>query len=66
MKRSCNGCRALDTYFKPECLLGFKIQGCKEIEGMVVSWKPLEECPKPKTFSEYIYLYDLKMKGKTI
>lgn len=66
MKRNCNECRALDTIFTPRCNLGFKIQGCKEIYGLTVSWKPLEECPKPKTLSEYAYLHDLKMRGKII
>ncbi len=66
MKRSCNNCRALDTHFKPTCLLGFKIQGCKEVYGLTTSWKPLEECPKPKTISEYYYLFGLKTQGKLI
>lgn len=60
MKRNCNGCRALDTAFKPRCTLGFDIQGSKEYEGLTLEWKPLEECSKPKTYSEYIYLHNLK------
>ena len=43
MKRSCDGCRAFSFADKYEgrCELGFKIDGMK--------WKPLEDCPKPRT-----------------
>lgn len=66
MKRSCNGCKALNTCFNPSCDLGFKIQGFKEWEGLTISWRPLEECPKPKTQSDFCYLSGLKMKGKLV
>lgn len=66
MKRNCNDCKALETNFEPYCSLGFKIQGCKKYENITVSWKPLEECPKPKTHSDYSYYYNLKSQGKII
>lgn len=42
MKKSCDGCRA----FYPDrpvsrCALGYKLD--------VIKWKPLEQCPKPRT-----------------
>jgi hypothetical protein len=33
MKRSC---RVLDTFFTPRYNLDFKIQGCKEIDGIII------------------------------
>jgi hypothetical protein len=65
MKRNCNECKALDTVFSPRCNLGFKIQGAKEIYGLYVSWKPLEECPKPKTYADYCKLHNLRSQEKT-
>lgn len=57
MKRNCNNCKALQKDFCGygyRCVLGYKIEGLKEYEGITVSYKPLEECPKPKTFSDYV------------
>lgn len=53
MKRTCNACKALDTTFQARCKLRYKIVVVKEIDHIPVSWKPLEECPKPKTISDY-------------
>jgi len=51
MKKSCDGCKALEidyfdnySYF---CGLNYKI---------TKDYKPLEECPKPKTIIKYIEL----------
>lgn len=66
MKRTCDGCRALNTTFKAECDLGFKISGNKQYYEIDVGWKPMEECPKPKTTSEYIYLHRMRMLEKPI
>lgn len=50
MKRTCNGCVALVVDSMPlyKCELGFKVD--------VNIGKPLEECPKPKTISNFIKL----------
>jgi len=55
MKRNCNGCRALDGSI---CSLGKKTTfTVKEIQGVrLKTYKPLEECPKPKTYSELLSL----------
>lgn len=66
MKRTCEGCRALNTTFRTRCDLGFKITVSKQYCGLDIAWKPMEECPKPKTISEYYYLQNMKMKGKPI
>lgn len=47
MKKSCDGCKAFrmdrcDSY----CDLGYNIDSIK--------WKPLEQCPKPRTYMELI------------
>lgn len=47
MKRTCNGCRALEMgqgYHK--CVLGYKYDD---------KFKPSEECPKPRTICDLIY-----------
>lgn len=58
MKKTCNGCRALASY---GCDLG------KETEivifgrnGYSSTRKPKEECPKPKTYSQFLYLRKIK------
>lgn len=54
MKRTCNGCVALEDAvigIGKQCSLQHKIQCCKEI------YKPLEECEKPKS---YIQLFSIK------
>lgn len=50
MKRTCNGCITLVVDSMPlyKCELGFKVDSK---EG-----KPLEECPKPKTISDFVVL----------
>ncbi|UUV26084.1 MULTISPECIES: hypothetical protein [Lysinibacillus] len=59
MKRTCNGCRALENnrgYF--HCDLGYKVEQ-KTVEKVInVGAKPKEECPKPTTYDNY-----LKLKG---
>lgn len=56
MKKTCNGCRAL-RYICGDwrCVLGYKIKGEKiSIHGLYYySPKPVEQCPKPKTYKEY-------------
>ena len=52
MKRTCNNCRALTEY---GCDLGKKTKW--EIKPL--GWKqfkPLEECMKPRTYDQYLYL----------
>lgn len=56
MKRNCNNCKALVKDINNlgcKCGLGHKIEVIQEYEGIPVSYKPLEECPKPKTYSDY-------------
>lgn len=51
MKRNCNGCKALqqDSQTSCRCMLNKKITSGKTLYGLVVKYKPLEECPKPMT-----------------
>lgn len=57
MKRNCNNCKALSQNWSGVgyyCQLGHKIECIKEIYGLPVSYKPLEECNKPTTFKELV------------
>lgn len=58
MKRKCEGCKALEEgnegQFK--CGLGFKIEQIIVNYAYSVGAKPLEKCPKPRTYSEYLNL----------
>ena len=67
LKRTCNGCKALQTgqgRQVSKCLLGYGIHEVPiDIQntpsGLTVSGgtiKPAELCPKPSTISSYIYL----------
>lgn len=60
MKKTCNGCRA---YNGNKCDLG------KKTEPIYMKWvntqievnrKPLEECHKPKTYSQLIHILKIK------
>jgi hypothetical protein len=53
MKRKCDGCRALETN---GCGLGYKTQATSVFDGLITKFKPLEECPKPKTYDKYCAL----------
>lgn len=59
MKRNCNGCRAssrgsYDTYV---CMLGYKMESVFNDKYVIYTHgKPLEECPKPKTYDKYMAL----------
>lgn len=59
MKKTCNGCRAYGN--SNSCSLGYQTKvlyipipafGNRELERMV----PLEQCPKPRTYNEYLFL----------
>jgi hypothetical protein len=53
MKRTCNGCKALDWDRGCwECRLRHKID--------IEKGKPLEECPKPMTNEQYIRAKEAK------
>jgi hypothetical protein len=34
--------------------LGHKIEVMQEYDGIPIVYKPLEECPKPKTYNDYV------------
>lgn len=56
IKRNCNNCKALQKCVScsgSECKLGYKIEVTEEYDGIPITYKPVEECPKPKTFYEY-------------
>jgi len=52
MKKSCDGCRALESSpcskYEMQCVLGYLMDSFK--------WKPLEQCPKPRTNIQYCKL----------
>lgn len=53
MKRTCDGCKAFNDSFN-RCDLGYKIEPCKHVWFIPVKFRPLEECPKPKTYKELV------------
>ena len=56
MKKSCGGCRALEES-NGKCSLGHKIKPVVHSKFVVtINYKPLEECPKPKTYNQYLNL----------
>lgn len=57
MKRKCIGCMAFgsDSPTHGQCLLGYKIQPIRSgFYGLVLNFRPLEECPKPTTNKAYV------------
>jgi hypothetical protein len=67
MYRTCNGCKALEVGIGRQqtasCQLGHQIQGDKKYDRIILSYKPMEDCLKPKTMSDLIYLYDSMTKN---
>lgn len=55
MKRTCNDCRAL-TY-DGKCSLNYKNDVKTVLCHIVVEYKPLEECSKPKTYEALMSEY---------
>jgi len=57
MKRKCSGCKAFGSPSPSHgrCLLGYKIEPVRAgFYGLIVSYRPVEECPKPKTNKEFV------------
>jgi hypothetical protein len=63
VKRTCEGCRAKERSVRGLsylCSLGYKTESVTvNKEWLLFSIKPAEECPKPKTYSDYIYLKNI-------
>jgi hypothetical protein len=63
MKKTCNGCRAINSY---GCDLGYNTKiTVQRFNGHEDIRKPLEECEKPKTYSEFIHLMETKRNNYT-
>jgi hypothetical protein len=64
MKRNCNGCKASSRGFHGQytCDLNYKVESMFSDEYIChIGGKPLEECPKPKTYDQYMmYIKDRK------
>jgi len=62
VKRTCEGCRAFDPFKNGDrdcCSLNYKVAVSMVINtflGTIWKYKPLEQCPKPKTYDAYIAL----------
>jgi len=64
MKRTCGGCKALkENQYNSVCLLDYKRKSIRKyivISGVKDSHifeYPAEQCPKPKTYSEFIKVW---------
>lgn len=57
MKRNCNSCKAFD-HVTTRCELGKKVGPLKELFGVVVQHKPLEECEKPLNYGDFARLLE--------
>lgn len=64
LKRTCDGCRALDYSFNNyDCSLGYNNKGGYDrLLGLRII-KPQEPCPKPKTYLDY-FAQDKIRRGK--
>lgn len=58
IKKSCLDCKAFNHSFN-WCELGFKTETF-DILGVPCGVRPIEICPKPKTYDEYIRLHNNK------
>ena len=62
MKKTCNSCRALNI--NGTCDLKYKTKVIRSYNDINTAYAPLEECPKPKTISRYIELYNTRLKER--
>lgn len=56
MKRNCNNCKALTNSFIGigcRCQLNYEIKPTEYYQGIPISYKPLEDCPKPTTINKF-------------
>lgn len=59
MNKTCKDCKALlknPFDFGYSCGLNHSIEVTKEIDGIPIYYRPLEDCEKPKTIKEYVKL----------
>jgi hypothetical protein len=57
MKKDCNDCRANNGQSQDVCMLGYKTKGNYDPKhGLTLSHSPLEVCPKPRTYKQFIDL----------
>tara|TARA_R110000803_G_scaffold99230_2_gene167282 strand:- start:26 stop:214 length:189 start_codon:yes stop_codon:yes gene_type:complete len=62
MKKTCNGCRALERW---GCTLQHKTKvTLYSLNGFQHDRKPLEECEKPRTYSHFFNLLQNKRNKK--
>lgn len=54
MKRTCNKCRALSSWKYLFCMFGYKTKP-KYYKGVVIGLIPLENCPKPTTYKQFLH-----------
>lgn len=55
MKKTCRGCKAevcIDKRLR--CEFGYFVSHVK-VKGIYMGIRPLEECPKPRTWDEYYH-----------
>lgn len=72
MKRNCNGCKALDIhagggYLSPTyyfCSLGYGTTEKEIPNSRHTETAPTEECPKPKTNSDFVAQWNLKVEKR--
>lgn len=57
MKRTCNGCRALDVTF---CDLNYRVKRKYHRAWLYSETIPAEECPKPKTYEKLMELWQVR------
>ena len=55
IKRKCGACKAIryKHFDFPMCDLGHPIEISKKFDGLPIECKPLEECEKPLTYSDF-------------
>jgi len=62
-KRSCAGCKAYPyDSWKRNCQLGISIEPTTKYEGMILNFKPMGLCYKPKTIKQMFTATELTRK----
>ena len=62
MKKTCNGCKAfIYSDYSAKCELGYEIENHERVKvlgDILLRFRPLGTCPKPKTNNEYTKLLE--------
>ena len=70
MKRTCDGCKAfIYSNYSAKCERGYEVENYERVKvsgDVLLRFRPLKTCPKPKTNNEYARLIESRINMNSI